>query len=160
MIKILHYIAISGYHGAMPHTLRESDLSQEPVFLMARASSLGSATANRALADLGLKVRHYSVLSLVCGKKNPTQRELSYHLVLDPSQIVLIVDALEKKGLVQRQTDPNDRRSKIIVPTTEGQKLYKKAKVAVETSSDRTLSNLSDEERANLLGMLRKISLD
>ncbi|WP_016998088.1 MarR family winged helix-turn-helix transcriptional regulator [Kocuria atrinae] len=100
------------------------------------------------------------MLSLVCGKKNPTQRELSYHLVLDPSQIVLIVDALEKMGLVQRQTDPNDRRSKIIVPTTEGQKLYKKAKIAVETSSDRTLSNLSDEERANLLGMLRKISLD
>lgn len=144
----------------MPNTLRESDLSQEPVFLMARASSLGSATANRALADLDLKVRHYSVLSLVCEATHPTQRELSYHLVLDPSQIVLIVDALEKRNLVQRQTDPNDRRSKIIVPTAEGQELYERAKVAVEASSRSTLSNLSDQERANLLSMLRKISLD
>lgn len=144
----------------MPHTLRESDLSQEPVFLMARASSLGSATANRALADLDLKVRHYSVLSLVCGTTHPTQRELSYHLVLDPSQIVLIVDALEKRGLVQRQTDPNDRRSKIIVPTAQGEQLYQKAKVSVEASSQCTLSNLSERERTDLLSLLRKISLD
>ena len=160
MINILHYLASCRYYGRIPHTLRESDLSQEPVFLMARASSLGSATANRSLTNLGLKVRHYSVLSLVCGKKHPTQRELSYHLVLDPSQIVLIVDALEKRGLVHRETDPSDRRSKIIVPTAQGQKLYQEAKVAVEASSNCTLSNLSAEERASLLDMLRKISLD
>lgn len=160
MINNLYHLAFSRYDCCMPHILRESDLSQEPVFLMARASSLGSATANRSLAALGLKVRHYSVLSLVCGKPNPTQRELSYHLVLDPSQIVLIVDALEKRGLVRRETDPSDRRSKIIVPTAQGQKLYKEARVAVKSSSNCTLSNLSDEERASLLNMLRKISLD
>lgn len=145
--------------GVMPHTLRDSDLSQEPVFLMARASSLGSATANRALVDLGIKVRHYSVLSLVCGATSPTQRELSHHLVLDPSQIVLIVDALEKQGLVQRRTDPKDRRSKIIVPTDQGTDLYRRAKAAVEVSTDRSLESLSPDERGTLLTLLQKISL-
>lgn len=144
----------------MPHTLRTSELAQEPVFLMARASSLGSATANRALARLDLKVRHYSVLSLACESPHPTQRKLSCHLVLDPSQVVLIVDSLEKRGLVRRQTDPNDRRSKVVVPTAEGETLYREARITVESASHRTLAKLSDEERGNLLGLLRKIALD
>lgn len=136
-----------------------SELDQEPVFLMARAGSLGSVAANRALADLDLKVRHYSVLSLVCSEQGPTQRQLSEHLVLDPSQIVLIVDALEKRGAVQRQPDPTDRRSKIVVPTPAGRELYARARAVVTTATDTTLSALSQDERSTLLELLQRVAL-
>lgn len=145
--------------AAKPAELVDSDLTREPVFLMARASSLGSATANRALAELHLKVRHYSVLSLVCSDTRPTQRQLSSFLVLDPSQIVLIVDALEQRGAVQRLPDPSDRRSKIIVATEQGRELYQRAKTAVEDCTDRTMAALSEAERDTLLGLLRRIAL-
>lgn len=144
----------------MAHTLSDSEFSDEPVFLLARAGSLGTSAANRALADLGLKGRHYSVLSLVCGEDHPNQRELGAHLVLDPSQVVLLVDSLEERGLVRRETDPADRRSKIVLPTPEGSALYEQAKTMIRDSTSQTLANLSVSERATLLRLLRRVSLD
>ncbi|UWX97068.1 MarR family transcriptional regulator [Arthrobacter zhaoxinii] len=135
-----------------------ASLGAEPVFLMARAASIGSAEANRRLADFGLKVRHYSVLSLACGGTAPTQRELSQFLVLDPSQIVAIVDELEHRGAVERQTDPRDRRSKVIVPTKDGHALYGKAKEAVDGATEISMAKLSAAEQRELRRLLQLVA--
>ncbi|KLU08343.1 MarR family winged helix-turn-helix transcriptional regulator [Kocuria sp. SM24M-10] len=140
---------------AGPGRLAQTGLAQEPVFLMARAASMGSSQANRGLGDLGLKVRHYSVLALACSDEGPTQRELSAFLVLDPSQIVAIIDELEERGAVQRQADPRDRRSKIIVPTPEGRMLYARAKEVVDAATERSLAALSPAQREELTRLLR-----
>lgn len=136
--------------------LARTELAAEPFFLMARAASTGSAGANRALAELGLKVRHYSVLALACSGEEPTQRELSQFLVLDPSQIVALVDELERCGAVERRTDPRDRRSKIVVPTAAGRKLYAQARAGVAGATGDSLAGLSADERGELLRLLRK----
>jgi DNA-binding MarR family transcriptional regulator len=135
-----------------------TDLAQEPVFLMARVASIGSAGANRMLAELDLKVRHYSVLALACSGEQPTQRELSEFLVLDPSQIVAIIDELEKRGAVERTADPRDRRSKIIVPTPAGRKLYARAKGVVDASAAQSLAGLTPAQRAELSRMLKAVA--
>ncbi|MEX5297254.1 MarR family transcriptional regulator [Kocuria sp. CPCC 205292] len=135
-----------------------AELTAEPVFLMARAASTGSSAANRQLAQLELKVRHYSVLALACGEEQLTQRELSQFLVLDPSQIVAILDDLERRGAVERRTDPRDRRSKIIAPTAAGRELYVRARALVETSTAESLSPLSPAEREELSRLLRKVA--
>jgi DNA-binding MarR family transcriptional regulator len=135
-----------------------TELTEEPVFLMARAASTGSSAANRKLAELDLKVRHYSVLALACGEEQLTQRELSQFLVLDPSQIVAILDELERRGAVERRTDPRDRRSKIIAPTPAGRKLYARARALVATSTAESLAPLSPQERQELSRLLRKIA--
>ncbi|MFI7481356.1 MarR family winged helix-turn-helix transcriptional regulator [Kocuria sp. M1R5S2] len=135
-----------------------TDLTAEPVFLMARAASTGSSAANKQLAELDLKVRHYSVLALACGEERLTQRELSQFLVLDPSQIVAILDELERRGAVERRTDPRDRRSKVIAPTPAGRNLYAQAKALVGVSTSESLSPLSDEERQELSRLLRKVA--
>ncbi|MCC3272104.1 MarR family transcriptional regulator [Arthrobacter zhangbolii] len=136
----------------------ESDLGAEPVFLMARAASIGSAQANRSLAELGLKVRHYSVLSLACSGGAPTQRELSQFLVLDPSQIVAIVDELEQRGAVERRTDPRDRRSKVIMPTGGGRELYAQARKLVAGATESSLAALSAAERQELSRLLQRVA--
>lgn len=138
--------------------LTEAELAAEPVFLMARTASIGSSAANRRLAQLELKVRHYSVLALACADEQLTQRELSQFLVLDPSQIVALLDELEKCGAVERRTDPRDRRSKIIAPTAAGRELYARAKAVVEASTAESLSPLSPAEREELSRLLRKVA--
>lgn len=89
-----------------PERFLEAELSQQIQFLTARARAKGSAKGNEALVDLGLKVRQYSTLSLAASGLKPTQRELGAFLDLDPSQIVALVDFLEKRGLVAREVDP------------------------------------------------------
>ena len=135
------------------------DLVQELDFLVARTRSIGSGRANLALKPFGLKVRSYSVLSLACSDITPTQRELAEFLALDPSQIVPLVDALEKQGFVERTPDPADRRSKVITATAEGRKLYAKAHRATQESESETLSALSSEERDQLRSLLSRVAL-
>lgn len=135
------------------------DLVQELNFLVARMRSLGSTTANQALKPFGLKVRSYSVLSLACSEIAPTQRELAEFLALDPSQIVPLVDALETSGLVTRQSDPRDRRSKVIVATNEGHKLYAQARKITKQNEDETLAALSPAERTQLRELLSRVAL-
>ncbi|HXF02606.1 MAG TPA: MarR family transcriptional regulator [Arthrobacter sp.] len=138
--------------------LYTTDLASEIEFLTARARSLGSGRANNMLAELDLKVRSYSVLSLACSGQNPSQRELADFLSLDPSQIVALVDQLEKRGAVAREADPRDRRSKVIAPTAAGRRLYKRAEAIIRQASDLSLAQLNEQERETLRDLLRRIA--
>ena len=140
--------------------LRQIPLAEEPFFLTARLSAQGSGAANRVLTPFGMKVRHYSLLSIACSDESPTQREVSQFLVLDPSQVVSIVDDLEKLGAVERIPDPRDRRSKIIVATDSGRELHRKTKALVDAAGVKSLRRLSVEEQAEFLRLLRKATLN
>lgn len=135
------------------------DLVRELDFLIARTRSIGSGRANLALKPFGLKVRSYSVLSLACSDITPTQRELAEFLALDPSQIVPLVDTLEKRGYVERTPDPVDRRSKVIAATAEGRKLYAKAHQATQASEKETLFALTASEQEQLRSLLGRVAL-
>lgn len=135
-----------------------SDLATDIEFLTARTRALGSARANKLLTPLGLKVRSYSVLSLACSGLAPTQRELAEFLSLDPSQIVPLVDGLEKDGLVERTADPSDRRSKVITGTAAGARLYKKARAVTAEGEAVTMSKLSAAEQETLRELLSRVA--
>lgn len=144
--------------AAVPDRLLASELVNEIEFLAARARSVGISHANAVLAPLELKVRSYSVLAMACSGTDPSQRELSEFLRLDPSQIVSLVDALEERGLVERAADPRDRRSKVIRPTPAGRKLYGRAAAAVREAEETSLAALDGAERDQLRILLRKIA--
>lgn len=100
--------------------LWNSPIGDDVSFLVARANAISLARTHRALAPHGLKVRTYAVLGLAVSDARPTQRELSEFLRLDPSQIVALVDELERRGLVYREPHPNDRRVKVVSATPAG----------------------------------------
>jgi DNA-binding MarR family transcriptional regulator len=136
--------------------LLTSELVKETEFLAARTISIGTTRANAMLAPLDLKVRSYSVLALACTADAPSQRELADFLCLVPSQIVALVDGLERRGLVERLNDPGDRRSKVIRATASGRRLYKRASETVREAEDISLQELNVEERVQLRGLLRR----
>jgi DNA-binding MarR family transcriptional regulator len=138
--------------------LQDSGLAREIEFLNARARSIGSGIANELLQEHGLRVRSYSVLALACGGLRPTQRQLAEFLRLDPSQIVALVDELETAALVQREPDPTDRRSKVIVATTAGESRYASARAATARAEDLALSALTPAERTQLRTLMTKIA--
>lgn len=138
--------------------MQDSALAHEIEFLNARARSIGSALANDLLSEHGLRVRSYSVLALACGGVRPTQRQLAEFLRLDPSQIVALVDELESGGLVRRETDPTDRRSKVIVATDAGEERYAAARAATARAEEIALSALTPAERVQLRTLMAKIA--
>lgn len=88
-----------------------------------------------------------------------TLRELATALRTDPPYATRIVDDLEQLGLVQRGTDPRDRRAKLVAATAEG---AERAGVA-ERLLDRppaALRGLPPEELARLARILARLDGD
>jgi DNA-binding MarR family transcriptional regulator len=132
-------------------------LGSNLVFLLIRAGAQGAAQDTRALAKYGLKVRQYAVLSTACTEPR-TQRELSDFLMLNPSQVVALVDALEERGLVERVPPPTDRRANVVVATADGRSLFDKARVEVANLHESLLGDLGAVEREEFLAVIRRLA--
>ncbi|MFE4228108.1 MarR family winged helix-turn-helix transcriptional regulator [Arthrobacter sp. NPDC056886] len=136
--------------------LKAATISRDAGFLLAKLHAAGSVLNNRALARFGLKERSYSVLALANSELEPTQREMAEFLSLDPSQIVALIDELEKRGLVIRAPGKQDRRAKIVSATAEGATIFRQAEAAAREAESAALAGLSGREIAALKGLLRK----
>ncbi|GAA4030042.1 MarR family transcriptional regulator [Arthrobacter methylotrophus] len=148
--------AKAGQQSAAKDRLADAPISQDAGFLLAKLHAGGSVVNNRALAEFDLKERSYSVLILADSGLEPTQRELADFLSLDPSQIVALVDELEKRKLVTRAPGKQDRRAKTVTATAKGNQLLAQAAIAARRAESEVLSALDAEEAAQLKTLLRK----
>ncbi|WP_448811524.1 MarR family winged helix-turn-helix transcriptional regulator [Agromyces bauzanensis] len=138
--------------------LEGSALTEDTSFLLARANALALAAGNAALAEHGLKVRSYAVLALAAEDTRPSQRELAEFLRLDPSQVVALVDELQRRGLVAREADPSDRRANVVVATEAGRALHARAEHAARSVQHRLHAGLSAAQRDQLAELLRQLA--
>ncbi len=83
-------------------------------------------------------------------------KELGKRMHCDPSFVTLVTDMLEKRGLARREAHLADRRVKNIVLTEDG--LALKRQVEAEVTARMPWNKaLSDDERTQLLALLRKM---
>ncbi len=74
------------------------------------------------LAELGLTDATWVPLFHLYAAGAPlTLKQLAQRVGLDSSSLVRVVDLLESRGLLLRQTDAHDRRSKSLCLTVQGQ---------------------------------------
>ena len=79
-------------------------------------------------------------------------RELARRVRADPSRMTAVADELEARGLLERQTDPTNRRVKLLVLTPAGAKLRRSLVERVYEGSP--IEPLSPADRATLSAML------
>jgi DNA-binding MarR family transcriptional regulator len=144
--------------GGPPDRLLGAAIADDLGFLIAAARARTAIEANSVLAPLGLKVREFSLLWVVSEDLRPSQRELAEFLALDPSQVVSILDDLERRRLVVREQDARDRRSRIIVATDRGRDLIEQALLEVRSASERTLGDLDASEQSMLRDLLSRVA--
>lgn len=111
----------------------------------------------KRLRDRGEKVSslQYGILRML-QLDTLTISEISQRMGFDPSTLVRAVDALERKGLARRGSDPRDRRRNPITITEKGADLV--AAVPVITADDLTLQALQSfgiESAIQLRDLLR-----
>lgn len=138
--------------------LARGTIGNDVSFLLARANAVSLSTASAHLAEHGLRVRTYIVLSLACDDVRPSQKEIAEFLRLDPSQVVTLIDELQDRGLVDRVPDPRDRRSNVLVATPAGREAHARARVGVVHAEDHLLAALSADERDTLARLLRGLA--
>jgi DNA-binding MarR family transcriptional regulator len=83
-----------------------------------------------------------------------SMRELAGLLGVDPPNLTPLVDDLERSGLVERRAHPTDRRVKLVVATSEGAALARRA----EEILDRPPAGLVDLPPAELEALVRTLA--
>lgn len=76
----------------------------------------------------------------------------------DASNVTGIIDGLEKKGLVSRENDPNDRRIKVIRLEPAGKGMRRTILDRLDTNNDFLFAPLSTEERSQFVHILEKLA--
>jgi DNA-binding MarR family transcriptional regulator len=88
--------------------------------------------------------------------KPMTLGELARALTVDPPNCTPIVDDLVERGLVERQANPADRRSTLVVATAAGHRVAKKVKQLWERPPA-ALLELSPDELGALADLLARV---
>jgi DNA-binding MarR family transcriptional regulator len=101
------------------------------------------------------RMQAFVLASLVDGPK--PMRRLAEILKCEPSNITGLVDRMETRGLVTRESDPVDRRVKNITATELGQVSYETVWSGLKFAAA-PLSALSDDERTVLRDLLRRVA--
>jgi DNA-binding MarR family transcriptional regulator len=87
-----------------------------------------------------------------------TVKELAEAATLDAPAATVAVNDLEERGLVLRQTNPANRRCKVVSLTDEGQALAA-AVEAVQDPAPAVLAHLDEADLLALQAILRKLTL-
>ena len=86
-----------------------------------------------------------------------TQRELAERLSADPPYVTLMVDDLEKRGLVRRKPHPTDRRAKLVELTASGRAAAARAD-AILDEPPAELHGIPDADLEAVLRVLDRLS--
>jgi len=127
-------------------------------FLMVRLAMGFKARAIAALEETGFSQYHYSVLALLDEQPRKAQATIAEVLVVDPSQLVGVLDALEDKQLIARQRDPDDRRRHVVSLTDKGRKQLVRLRETIDRVEDELFEPLDAESRTAFHQTLLKLA--
>ena len=138
-------------------------LDMDAYKVTARISRLGSHIARRqeeSFGQFGLNRGEVGVLSALRVAAPPhrlSPTTLFKGLMLSSAGMTSRLDRLERRGLVKRLPDPNDRRAVLVELTDAGRKAVDEA-VAANTRKERgLLGTLTASEASTLAKLLRKM---
>jgi DNA-binding MarR family transcriptional regulator len=136
---------------------REMDRGQ-PGFLLSQLGAHAAARFAERLRVLELSPADAGILRLLRTAAGISQQELSSRLQIHPSRLVAILDNLERRQLVERKPNPDDRRLYSLHLTKEGGEMLQRIGKVAREHQDELLSVLSGEERAKLTDMLQRVA--
>ena len=127
--------------------------------LTGKISTAINRTFLRAFANEGIEIttEQWSVLACLWKKDKVTQQELCDLTSKDKPSMTRLIDKLEKRNLVTRVSDHNDRRTNLIHLTNAGNSLQLKATDIVQKVAAKTLNHISEEELNTSRVVLKKI---
>jgi DNA-binding MarR family transcriptional regulator len=132
-------------------------LSERLGFLLGRAHLAHRSIAERALASLGLGVKEFGALSVLVEEGPLSQQRLGERQGVDRTTMVAVVDALERRGLVERRRNPHDRRAYSLHATAKGRRKLSQAREAANRAEDEFLAPITPPDRRRLKQLLKAL---
>lgn len=130
----------------------------QPGFLLARVNQIYVALHNEV--SHGETPAQAEFLLLLANSEKPDQASLARTAGVDTSTTTLVLDNLEARGLVARESDPDDRRRFVVSLTAAGRKQVGNTRAAFLETQSRLVSPLSQGSVGHFVQMLQQIGAD
>jgi DNA-binding MarR family transcriptional regulator len=110
------------------------------------------------ISELGVVPTDVGLLRMIATQPGRSQQSLAEELGVVPSRVVALVDNLERKGLIERRRNPQDRRNYALHLTTEGTHVMTEMRGLGSAHEDDICAALDDAQRAQLAALLEAIA--
>ena len=107
--------------------------------------------------NIDLTPEQFLLIDLLWNQGPMSQLEIADQMQKDKNSITKLVDAIERKGYVERHQNPNDRRSNTIVLTELGNSLKDNAKTKGISILNNMLDGIPESELQSFLETLDKL---
>lgn len=134
------------------------ELTQCINYLLTTAQHSVFQYLNGKLLEYDVTPSQYGVLSCLWQREFATPKQISEILCLETSTISGVLDRMQKKGLIDRVINRNDRREVRVVPTEKGKALEEPISKIIDEVNEEVLKCFTDEEVALLKNQLRTIA--
>lgn len=124
-----------------------------------RASESVTGRVHRDLAASKLTISQFGVLEALYHKGSLCQKDIAAKILKSTGNITLVVDNLEKNGLVRRERDREDRRFLTIHLTELGTRLISRVFADVEAAIVTEMSALTKSEQEVLGSLCKKLGM-
>src|SRR5580704_15939943 len=130
----------------------------QPAFLLAQLGAHAASRFAEHLEALELTPPDAGILRLLRVAAGISQQELSARLQIHPSRLVAILDNLEKRTIVERKPNPQDRRLYSLHLTKDGGEILEQIGKVAREHQAALLSTLTIDERTKLTELLHRIA--
>lgn len=124
-----------------------------------RAAESVTGRVNRFMAAAELTISQFGALEALHHKGPLCQRDIAAKILKSTGNITLVIDNLEKRGLVRREREVADRRYLTVHLTDEGATLIAKTFADVEAAIVAELAVLEPQEQELLGALCKKLGL-
>jgi DNA-binding MarR family transcriptional regulator len=131
-----------------------------PTAIARRFHQICAAKTSEVVGEAGLTPLQYGVLihlSKLTGEPGVEQNMLANRLNVDRNTASLLVEQLVKKGLVDRQVNSADRRSRLLSLTIKGEKLYQRLRPVHLAANESVLAPIGPRGRKLLMSLLIRV---
>lgn len=133
----------------------ESDNSV--AFLIAKTRNILKNEFEKELKPYGISYAQRVILIRLSEKDALTQKELAQDTYFEQSNMTLMLDKLEQKGLIKRIPKENDRRAYLVTITPEGLKLRETLVALGDRVIEKAFRGVEQHQKEELAHLLQTL---
>ena len=119
-----------------------------PAHLARRFNQICLGVTAEILGQHDLTPMLFGVIAAIAEEPGSGQRQLATRMGVDAATFGQMIELLEQKGLVRRETDADDRRARQLFVTRDGSTLRNRLRPSLVAAQERLLAPLSKAERS------------
>jgi MarR family transcriptional regulator, lower aerobic nicotinate degradation pathway regulator len=134
------------------------DFSQAPGYLIRRAHQTSMAIFAEELSDFEVTALQFAIVQALLDEPGADQITVAQRVALDAATSGSVIMRLEERGWLRREPSPSDKRRKLLWLTLEGENAAMQMKKPAKKVQQRLMQSLSEEQRAQFVALLKRIS--